>query len=139
LALLVLVSEVALIPQEIAVRVRESQLRSQRAYYVVPSYPAAALRDQVTGVCVAELVIVENGVPSEVRVLQAPSPDIAGAMKEALAKWRFQPLGTKTRWIGKVTYYFVIANGKSDVHDPYEVPYIGPPPRRIPARARDVR
>lgn len=51
-------------------------------------------------------------------------------MTQALRQWRFTPSILKRSkeavgWQGKVTYYFVIENGKGVVYAPKDAPYVG--------------
>jgi TonB family protein len=57
-----------------------------------PLYPEQARMDRVSGTARAMLVIDENGIPRDVRVLEGLGPAIDGSLTDALRQWRFGPL-----------------------------------------------
>jgi TonB family protein len=57
-----------------------------------PLYPEQARMDRVSGTARAMLVIDENGIPRDVRVLEGLGPAIDGSLTDALRQWRFRPL-----------------------------------------------
>ena len=58
---------------------------------VAPSYPEEARQARVTGIVVLEAEIAADGRVTDTRVLDSPSPLLAGAAAEALRQWRFEP------------------------------------------------
>jgi TonB family protein len=56
-----------------------------------PIYPSTAMRAGVTGVALLEVVVKADGTPGEMRVLEAPHPDLALAAIDCVRKWRFKP------------------------------------------------
>ena len=61
-------------------------------YSPVPPYPVQARNAGVVGTVWAILVIDENGMPRDVRVLKGLGPVIDGSVTDALRQWRFRPL-----------------------------------------------
>ncbi len=61
---------------------------TRRAY---PAYTKAAMQAKAQGVATVEFVVEADGRIGEVRVLDAPHPDLARTSVECLRKWRFMP------------------------------------------------
>lgn len=104
--------------------VHETSLRKKAVNTVVPEYPKQALKEKVSGVAVAEIVVSEEGTVINVKILESPHKSINLSMKEALKKWRFKPYtikGIAQKVTGKITFYFVIENEKSKVESPYKI------------------
>jgi len=57
-----------------------------------PPYPVQSRDAGVVGTVWAILVIDENGMPRDVRVLKGLGPVIDGSVTDALRQWRFRPL-----------------------------------------------
>lgn len=106
---------------------------------VPPGYPAASIRAGHQGIAVAGVCLGDRPpgttvlTASSVEILTAPDADIAQAMREALAKWRFRPPvgGQEGREIplklySKITYYFVKKEQHWAVLSPTESFYLGP-------------
>ena len=103
--------------------VPEKTLRKFAKTVVMPVYPDASQRDGAQGVAVAKLDINEEGTVNKVEVLEAPDDAIANALVTALKMWTFQrPIedstGKPIRLAGKLTFYFVIENGRGVVRNP---------------------
>lgn len=95
-----------------------------------PSYPDLAVLHHEQGVVVVHVALSEWGSVRETRVLEAPSSTIGDSVINAVKKWQFQKTaGTGTeqgaRFSGKLTFYFVIRNGKASVLYPAEAGYVG--------------
>jgi TonB family protein len=105
-------------------------IREQAIWKVDPTYPEDDIRMGVSGVAVAELDVDEKGSITDLEIVEAPSPSIEEAMAKAIRQWRFTPTilkrtGKPVGWHGKVTYYFVIENGRGAVYAPKDAPYVG--------------
>lgn len=87
----------------------------------LPSYPEDAKNNKITGIAVAELHINEANRIDTVKVIEAPSKSIAEAAKASILQWKFPPPRPGDTVIclrGKLTFYFVIENGKPYVKNP---------------------
>jgi TonB family protein len=103
-------------------RVSEKTLRKMATFAVTPDYPKEAKKRKVQGVVVSQIEVDEKGDVNKVNVLEAPNPIIKKAVTEALAKWKFKTNtinGEPIRVVGKLTFYYVLANGKATVEDPF--------------------
>jgi len=103
--------------------VPEKTLRQFAKVVVMPVYPDASRRSGAQGVAVAELKIDEEGTVQKVQILEAPDDAIGNAVVMALKSWKFQrpvddSTGKAVRLSGKLTFYFVIENGKGIVRNP---------------------
>jgi protein TonB len=58
---------------------------------VDPKYPAEALKQQVGGICIVQLVIDEKGNVAHAVSLSGPSPEIEQAAVDAARQWKFTP------------------------------------------------
>lgn len=58
---------------------------------VQPTYPFAAKADRIQGTVQIEATISKDGVPSELRVVSSPSPDLSESSLEAVRQWRYRP------------------------------------------------
>ncbi|WP_405122679.1 energy transducer TonB [Pseudomonas sp. M20] len=56
-----------------------------------PIYPLALFRAGVTGEVKARFVVRADGSVSEISILKSDHPDLAEAVRVALAQWRFKP------------------------------------------------
>jgi TonB family protein len=109
-------------PREI--RIGESQLRALLIHEVRPDFPTDALGKHASGVSVAQIDVGADGSVIHIEVLQAPTESMAAAMKRALNQWKFRPdtvNGVPIGVLGKITYYFVIDQGKGKVLAPSEM------------------
>jgi rhodanese-related sulfurtransferase len=93
---------------------------------VTPDYPQVSLGAGIHGVAVAQVRIAVDGHVNSVTILQAPDERIRTAVAQALAQWMFGPItlsDTKEplEVTGKLTYYFVLAQGKGRVLSPEEM------------------
>jgi len=106
----------------------ERNIRSRASVVIAPIYPEDAIRASQGGVAVAEILVNEGGSVFRVDILEAPSPSIAAAVVHALSLWQLEPAtlqGKKSRFAGKITYYFVIKEGRGRVFAPDDAPYVG--------------
>jgi hypothetical protein len=110
-------------------RISEIFLRSIATTVAVPLYPESAIRKNASGVAVADVVVNEDGRAGGVTILEAPDPAIAASLRDALYSWTFQAHfsagETSILPTGKITYYFVLSDGKGAVYPPSSAPYIG--------------
>jgi hypothetical protein len=115
-------------------RIAEESLRKTFATRVVhPTYPQEAIRAKVTGVVVAQVCVPAGSKEiASIRISTAPSPDLAKAVEQALAQWRFGPMwrpGNPSEvlsYSSKVVYYFVEKDGQWLVLSPGDSFYVGP-------------
>lgn len=103
--------------------VPEKTLRQFAKTVVMPIYPDIAQRNGVHGVAIAQLNIDEEGSVTNVEILEAPHESIGSAVVAAVKKWKFErPIddstGKAVRLSGKLTFYFVIENGRGVVKNP---------------------
>ncbi|MGD0404487.1 MAG: TonB family protein [Candidatus Acidiferrales bacterium] len=106
----------------------ERILRSRAVKVVKPIFPEDAIRNQTTGVVVAEIHLDGSGVVTTVHILQAPSESTAASVSQAVSQWQFQPFpppDDKHIISGKLTFYFEFRHGKGIVLDPAETGYVG--------------
>jgi len=92
---------------------------------VLPEYPLDAIKKHQTGVAVALVYTDDKLNVSRVDILQAPSPVIANAVRDAVSKWKFRAMSSATarqKLIGKLTFYFLRYKGKYQVLNPQEAP-----------------
>lgn len=83
-----------------------------------PPYPKSAEKDRVEGVSVCQLEIDENGVVSDVEVLEIPHESVRASLTNTLQKWRFSTTryhGEPVRLTGKLTFYFLRPSGRGCV------------------------
>ena len=114
-----------------------------RAAYVLsaipPDYPAGSIRASHQGIAIARICLGDRSAgtttmaASSMEILTAPDEDIAQAMREALAKWRFRPPRREQggreipiKLSSKITYYFVKREQHWAVLSPTESFYLGP-------------
>ena len=103
--------------------VSEKTLRKFAKIVVMPQYPDASQRAGAQGVAVAQLDINEEGTVSKVELLEAPDEATGNAVVMAVKLWTFErPIedttGKPIRLSGKLTFYFVIENGRGIVRNP---------------------
>lgn len=113
--------------------IAEETLRKTFAVKIVhPRYPSEAIRQQTTGVVVAELCVAGGSQTASVWIATAPSEAVAKSVKMALSEWRFGPMWLKGRpneplsYASKVTYYFVKKDAQWLVLGPMDSFYVGP-------------
>jgi TonB family protein len=100
---------------------REASIRDYAVRKVLPAFPAEAANASVSGVAVAKVRIDEKGTLSSVEILQAPHPSIAQATMDAVKQWQFKFYENDVApecFNSKLTFYFVIEDGKAFVRDP---------------------
>jgi TonB family protein len=56
-----------------------------------PQYTRAAMQARAQGVARVEFVIDAEGAPGEIRVIEAPHPDLARTAVDCVRRWRFTP------------------------------------------------
>ena len=110
-----------------AVNLRELSLRRAASVSPMPAYPQTSLKSKATGVAVAAVSIAVDGRIDKVEILDAPDPDIAAAVREAVMRWvvpwQSGPAGEPARpRTGKLTFYFRIVDGSGRVFNPDEMP-----------------
>jgi len=88
----------------------------------MPTFPVDSFRRGSQGVAVARVELTETGEVSAVTVLQSPDESISKAVSEALFKWSFKPANPPDhrpmQLMGKLTFYFVIRQGRPHVENP---------------------
>ena len=75
---------------------------------VKPIYPPTALKAQIQGTVVLQLIVDENGLVRDVRFISGP-PILARATADAVEHWRYQPAhlnGQPLEWEKLVTMKF---------------------------------
>lgn len=100
---------------------REDTLRDHADKQILPAFPAEAAKANISGVAVAKVRINENGNLTSVDIVEAPHPSIAQATAEAIKQWKFkfyENTGTPECFNGKLTFYFVIEDGRAFVREP---------------------
>jgi TonB family protein len=106
---------------------REAALRRSAIENPMPEYPKQSLEARHTGVAVVEILADTEGRVERVRVLEAPDPYIEKSVTKAVSAWRFKPLTTgpntseRTKFDGKLFFYFVIQGGSGRVLFPDEM------------------
>lgn len=103
-------------------RISEVAFRGRAIRKVMPVFPEDAIKAKAQGVSVARIRLDEKGEISLVEILEAPDESIARATAEAARKWAFYFAQSKDEQpiclSGKLTFYFVLENGRSYVRDP---------------------
>lgn len=110
-------------PSEI--RFVEIVMRNRAIRKVTPVYPLDSIKLRHHGVAVGEVTVNHAGKVTAVKVLQAPDDDIKASVASALRQWTFKPEtihGVPVDFIGTLTFYFEIKDGKSDVLNPDQMP-----------------
>lgn len=109
-------------------KLSELDFRSAASVTATPVFPEDAYKAHKTGVAVALVSTDPQGTVIKVEVLESPSPSIAHALTDALEKWRFvhgTMEGRPTGILGKITYYFLIQEGRPVVLSPENAPFVG--------------
>jgi rhodanese-related sulfurtransferase len=109
------------------VKTSEGSIRRRATTHVMPVYPQSLVQKRTAGVAVATVRLNLDGTMERVDVLEAPDPQIAAAVTSALNKWivpETKVVGSTERFqtVGKLTFYFLIKNGKGVVLNPDEMP-----------------
>jgi TonB family protein len=73
------------------------------------SYPDEARRRKLQGTVGISLIIDENGVPQDMKVVESAGPVLDEAVLKAVEQWRFEParkdgVRVKIRWLVRQTY-----------------------------------
>lgn len=100
---------------------REASIRDFAVRKVLPAFPSDAASANVSGVAVAKVRIDEKGTLTSVEILEAPHPSIAQATIDAIKQWQFKFNENEAEpecFNSKLTFYFVIEDGKASVKDP---------------------
>lgn len=106
----------------------EDSLRERALEAPVPKFPSQLASMEITGIVVAEIGWAASGRVISTGVLEAPSKELALAVKEAIDGWRMKPFAGGASWTywSKVTFYFISdGKGSAKVYAPREVGYIG--------------
>ncbi len=102
-------------------KVPESVFRKLISKFVMPIYPEGARKRGEQGVAVASVQLSEEGTLIDVQMLEAPSGEIENAVMNAIRQCKFNAARTDDgpmRIHGKLTFYFVIENGRGIVKNP---------------------
>jgi TonB family protein len=98
----------------------EGAFRQGAAERVMPAFPAASLARKSGGVVVLQVSAEPAGQVGDVVILEAPDAEIGAAAQAAALEWRFS---TSPRTVqSKLTFYFVIENGRGVVRNPEQMP-----------------
>jgi TonB family protein len=103
------------------VSVTEFTLRKYAVKVVMPDFPSPSLKKKNEGVAVFQILVDKEGSVTSVNRLEAPDDWIARAVERILSKWKFKAPtigGHPVPISGKLTFYFVIENGKGIVRNP---------------------
>lgn len=104
------------------VSVSESVLRRLAQKVVMPRYPAASKKRGSKGIAVVRVDVDEKGALSDLRIVEAPDPDIEAAVAEAVRQWRFEAAhgggGEPMALRGKLSFYFTAERGQFRVENP---------------------
>ena len=107
------------------VRVAELSLRQAATKVVMPEFPEEAIKRNISGVAVIQIVFDESGEVVRAEILEAPDTVTGNAVVLAVKQWRFQPQkvnGDPVLIQGKLTFYFVIDRpGVGRVANPKQV------------------
>ncbi len=122
LMVLLIVSFSVSAQQCLEARILEGGIRRHASKKVMPIFPEDARKEKSAGVAVAQIRLDERGTLTSVEVLQAPHSSIGRNTVEAIKQWVFEVHWGKDEkpicFVGKLTFYFVIENGKGYVRDP---------------------
>lgn len=104
------------------IRIHEINLRSFVVNINHPKFPDSLLSPSKS-VAVAEITFDSGGMPREINILEAATPEISKSMSDALSSWRLAPSnrsqqGNKVIITSKVTYYFIAEAENREVHGP---------------------
>ncbi len=72
-------------------------------------YPERAKRQKLEGTVAISLLVDENGVPQDFKIIESAGPVLDDAVLNAVKKWRFEPatkdgVRVKIRWLVRQTY-----------------------------------
>ncbi len=103
-------------------RPRELGLRHFMTHTVQPAYPEEAVQAGAQGQVIAAVRFNEYGQLSMIRILQAPHPRLAQAVREAVRQWRMRRLvladRTPVAHEGELRFNFIIEDGVGRVETP---------------------
>ena len=116
IALLFLLTTTSLAAQS---RRSEGAFRQGATERIMPAFPAASIAGKSEGVVVLQVTAEPSGQVGNVVVLEAPDADIGAAARAAAIEWRFPMAPRSVR--SKLTFYFVIENGRDVVRNPEEM------------------
>lgn len=120
-SILLMVTSCTAPPPCLELTAREASIRNIAARKVLPTFPPEAANASASGVAVAQVRLDENGTLTSVEVLQAPHPSIAQATIAAIKQWEFKFPKNEAApecFNSKLTFYFVVEDGKAFVRDP---------------------
>ena len=101
----------------------EGTFRHLAVSTVRPDFPQEALHAHQSGLAVAEVTVNEQGEISKIDIIEAAAPSLGKALEAAVKQWRFNPIisdGKPITLMSKITYYFLLVNGKPKVMSPDE-------------------
>lgn len=98
----------------------EGAFRQGAAERVMPAFPAASLARRSGGVVVLQVSAEPAGQVGDVVILEAPNAEIGAAARAAALEWRFSASPRTVQ--SKLTFYFVIENGRGVVRSPEQMP-----------------
>ena len=104
------------------VKMTEGSIRQKIVRSVMPKYPKGSIVSGSQGVTVLQVLIDEDGSVEKALILESPDEPIGQECVEAVQKWLFKPTTVKEepqKVTSKLTFYFVIHNGKGRVENPY--------------------
>jgi hypothetical protein len=104
----------------------EAVLRNSALATVRPTCPPDAKTNEVV---VARVLIGDTGDVRRLELLETPGPSFSHAVSKALRVWRFQPPAPDgnrpVHLSARLTFYFVVREGRCQVLYPSEAPYVG--------------
>ena len=93
-------------------------LRQQAAKVAPLHYPVSSVSARRGGVVSAELRVSNEGVVTDVKVLEAPDEAISNSVGLSLRQWRFSPIvvnGSAVEVRGRLVFYFRVNEGGQGV------------------------
>jgi TonB family protein len=118
-------SSLGVSPVATRAKTSEAVLRHSALETVRPTCPPDARTNEVV---VARVLIGNTGRVRRLELLESPGPSFSDAVSEALRVWRFQPPAPDgnrpVHLSARLTFYFVVREGKCQVLYPPEAPYV---------------
>ncbi len=110
-------------------RYRDDPIRRFAVVAISPEYPRTSAAADVQGVAVARVTVSDAGRPTQVEMLEAPSAEIASAVRRALLQWQFRSASQRGSELpeahsisGTLTFYFFRRGAEYVVAAPAETP-----------------
>lgn len=97
----------------------EGAFRQGATEQVAPVFPATSLARKSQGIVVLLVTAEPAGHVGNVSILEAPDAEIGAAARMAALRWRFSPSSRTVQ--SKLTFYFVIDNGRGVVRNPEQM------------------